>query len=442
MRSYTIHILRFIQLAHSLLPLVFAGLYVALVVFFIRNYFIPDAITLCSMLAIPLLIRVNDKQTVRLRFFWFSVFMLLLASISGVATFYFLAAGLAVLFAIESMAGRIGWVPVFLLGLVCPAFKYFNHIFGFSVRLKLSELSGAILNMAGLDVEVSGNIMTLGNAEFSVDPACAGLKMMAVSLLAGLLMLAFFERKYSRIFSFLQVLIVMVAIILFNVLGNLFRIVLLVIFEILPENPAHDITGVLCLILYVLVPAYFSIRYLARQAFKNPAVPVFKRSRKFLLLSGLHMLLFLMLLVTGIGISGKSPASAKTVSISIQNGYTRSLLENKVTKLEKPGILIYIKPVERFYGAEHNPMICWVGSGYEFTRIKTKSIEGREIFTGTLQKGNDKIYAAWWFDSGTSQTANQLSWRWKAFKGEKFNLVNVNSASEKVLEEEVRNVLR
>jgi exosortase N len=242
-------------------------------------------------------------------------------------------------------------------------------------------------------------------------------------------------------FSFWQVLMVMTAIVLFNILGNLFRIVMLVIFEILPENPAHDITGVLCLILYVLVPAYFGTRYLAAQTFKKPGVPVLKRTRTLRFLSGLNILLFLILIVTGSSLSGKSPASAATVSVSLQNGYTQSLLENKVTKLEKPGILIYIKPVERFYGTEHNPMICWVGSGYEFTRIKTKAIDGREVFTGTLQKGDDKIYAAWWFDSGTNQTINQFKWRWKAFKGEAFYLVNVNSAREKVLEEEVRKIL-
>ncbi|HEX3007730.1 MAG TPA: hypothetical protein VHO90_08965, partial [Bacteroidales bacterium] len=144
---------------------------------------------------------------------------------------------------------------------------------------------------------------------------------------------------------------------------------------------------------------------------------------------------------TGFRIGLTSPSATAVISSSFTNGYTKSLLSNDVVKLQKADILIYIKKIERFYGTEHNPMICWTGSGYEFKQINTRAVKGKEIYIGTLHKGSDIIYAAWWFDNGRYQTIDQLDWRWKAFKGDEFFLVNINSASLQKLYEEIDFVL-
>jgi hypothetical protein len=76
-------------------------------------------------------------------------------------------------------------------------------------------------------------------------------------------------------------------------------------------------------------------------------------------------------------------------------------------------------------------MICWQGSGYNFTSIRKQTITGREVYSGILTKGADKIYSAWWFDNGSLKTVSQLEWRWTAAQGSKpFYLVNVNASSE------------
>jgi hypothetical protein len=55
-------------------------------------------------------------------------------------------------------------------------------------------------------------------------------------------------------------------------------------------------------------------------------------------------------------------------------------------------------------------------------------INGTEIYTGTLVKGKDKIYASWWFDNGKMRTIDQLRWWWNAARGDQgFYLVNVNA---------------
>ena len=88
-------------------------------------------------------------------------------------------------------------------------------------------------------------------------------------------------------------------------------------------------------------------------------------------------------------------------------------------------------------------MICWVGSGYEFKQIKKETIVDKEIYTGTLEKGADKLFTAWWFDNGKCKTIKHLEWRWRSLKGEgEFVLVNVSTTTEQELRNKVNEFLK
>ena len=114
-------------------------------------------------------------------------------------------------------------------------------------------------------------------------------------------------------------------------------------------------------------------------------------------------------------------------------GYHKTKLADGVLKFEDAGSLIYLKPTA-YYAPGHDPMICWTGSGYEFTDIRLSPINGIMVYTATLKKGADSIYAAWWFDNGTLQTAEQLKWRWAAAQGQaQFYLVNINAPTPQLL---------
>lgn len=419
---------------------IFIVSYLALILSFLHGYLIADINLLAGLILAPYILRVDSLRRTGQRYLWFALGFMVLSWYTGVATFYFLSIGMAMLYVFESMAGRINWLPLFLLGVLCPAFKYFNNIFGFAVRLKLSEIAGKAIQFIGFKVEVAGNVMIMDNCEFSVDPACVGLKMMVVSILAGLLLMAFFERKNKRNYSFISVLMIIVLIILLNITGNLLRIIMLVIFRILPENPAHDLVGILCLILYTIVPAYFIVKHVSgrKQESTNETT---RNSFNFKTLA-IHLLLLTTTVITGFKISGEKAVAGSNISVSSMTGFGGTVINGEVIKYEKPGVLIYVKPVKRFYGTEHNPMICWIGSGYEFKRIGKKVVEGKEVYTGILKSGNDILYAAWWFDNGTFQTINQADWRWRAFKGEEFYLINVNCSSEKELLKEVGKLLK
>ena len=419
----------------------FVSAYLVLMVWFLPGYFIIDFIMLGALLLSPFIIKPETAKKGSSKYLWLSLVFLLFTFLTGVKTFYFLTLGTAMLFAIESIAGYLDHLPFFLLGLLSPTFKYFNNMLGFPVRLQLSQWAGKILQLLGYKIEVAGNVLILNGTEFSIDPACVGLKMMAASILAGLLVMAFFQQKRGKSFTFPVVTLILFSITGMNIISNLIRILLLTIFNILPDDSNHDIVGIICFLVYIILPSYFLIQYVARNNPNNSVETKYpsKGIGKPVLLNSL---LFAGIILAGVSkLNHKEEFDTKIPAITLE-GYSKQVVHGDIIKLEKPGILMYIKPMQHFYGAEHSPMICWVGSGYQFSRINKQNIEGKEFFTGMLKKGSDIIYAVWWFDDGSYQTTGQMDWRWRTLKGDSFNLVNVNSGNEKVLMTEIKRLLK
>jgi exosortase N len=418
---------------------VFILCYVVVIEVFIKDYVIIDYTVISALILSAYIISPDKHKGFSIRYLILALIFIFLSFTAGLKTFFFLAAGFALLFAIDSFSGKTGYLPMFLLALICPTFRYFNNALGFPVRLKLSEWAGSLLNYAGMKAEVTGNVITLNGNAFSVDPACVGLKMIAVSLLAGLFMIAFF-RKQNREFSLFAITLSLTGIVCLNIISNLLRIILLTVLNLTPENPYHDIIGVLCFLVYVIIPGWYLIKWIAGKVrSKNKRHSKSKPSTGTLFL--LNSLLLIGIIIAGIsGFSGKTAGPSFLPDINAE-GYSKQVVNDGVIKLEKEDVLIYIKPLTKFYGAEHNPMICWTGSGYSFSMINKQVINGIEIFMGILKKDNDVIYSAWWFDNGTSHTISQSEWRLKALNKENFYLVNVNSADKETLISEVIKVL-
>lgn len=415
----------------------FVMVYMVLFYMFLKNYFITDFVVWLAFLSVPFILLPEKEEKGSVKHLVLSLFFSVLTFYAGLQTFYFFAIGFAILFVIEAFIGNIGYLPMFLIGLLSPVFKYFNNLFGFPVRLKLSEWSGDLLAFVGYNVKVSGNILELNGTEFSVDPACVGLKMIAVSLLAAIFILAFFQYRMQQKLGFKSIVLVMLMVIALNIGSNLIRILILTSFHILPDNPNHDIVGILCLIIYVIMPAYYFIKFVARKISKTTNVKTSK-TESFKKLMFMNVFMLIVLLFACFLKLGK-PINSKAIMPDINlKGFSKTIVEGDILKFEKPGLLIYMKPINHFYGAEHNPMICWVGSGYEFSHINTMKVNSKDVYTGILTKGNEKFYSAWWFENGKYQTISQVDWRLQALNGEKFYLVNVNAESENVLKDEVQ----
>ncbi len=265
-------------------------------------------------------------------------------------------------------------------------------------------------------------------------------------------------------------------------------------FNIPPANILHEVTGLVCFMVYQLLPAAWFIRWLVKRFGKQvghyrapmehygkqvessrvqeqqtecsgqQAGHIGKQAeyfRKQIKRSGkqpdnntpqrpqayrLWPNVLLLLLTVGI-VANANNYLQKDIRITTPDalaGYKGETVPGNVIKLSNDQVLIYIKPLAGFYSMEHHPMICWKGSGYAFKKVAEKD----NVYQGILEKGQERLYTAWWYDNGDLSTTSQLSWRITAMSSsKKFSLINITAASPEALRQQIAcfrqsNVLR
>ncbi|MBT1685200.1 exosortase N [Dawidia soli] len=365
-----------------------------------------------------------------------------LSLLYGVKLFYFFALAFYGLWLVELMVGRCH--PLMLVLVVCmsPAFLQISGILGFPIRLQLSAWTGWLLQAAGADIQVQGNVMVLEGAVFSVDDACMGLNMLAISLLMGVFILAHRFRIERKQLSFGYLALFFTTVFILNILANLFRIIVLVMFRIGPEQATHGAMGLACLVSYVVIPVYFLAGFLVRRCGKDvepiPAArPVSPRVEL------LQYLFAAAMLITGITLGRELKAGTASYATVAYQGLPAENLPTGVTRIATDEFLLYVKPIPEFFVAEHSPLFCWRGSGYTFSFIQEHVVAGRTIYRGQLVKGNDILHTAWWYSNGEVVTISQLDWRMRMFRGEdKFCLINITAPDEAALLRQVENTFQ
>jgi exosortase N len=408
-------------------------LYLIIAIKLLAVYFLWNADVLLGLALAPYICRVKTGEF-SMRYLLPALLFTVTALIFPVKTTLFVALLFAVLLFFENFKGKVSMVLFFLLLLISPLFLYISNAISFPIRIWLSQMVAQILTAFGAQAHAAGNIIELNGAEFAVDQACAGLHMLSISLIICLFIIAHCQRQTVKQLNFIQVTLLLCLTFVLNIACNLCRIMLLVLFKIPAGNVFHDIIGVICLLVYVVLPLLW-----LSQVYLKKSVKVEKNPRQYQLVRLesyelrypiIHVALAVTLIITLFSLKTMDELSNKNADAVVLTGYHKQLLASGVLKFENARALVYLKPTP-FYGPEHNPMICWQGSGYNFTSIKTEVMNGRQIYSGVLTKGKDKIYSAWWFDNGSLQTISQFEWRWAAAKGSRpFYLVNVNASSE------------
>ncbi|TFF37124.1 exosortase N [Mucilaginibacter psychrotolerans] len=416
-------------------PMLFGLAYVVLALWFIPGYFMGDANVAMGALLIPYICTV-DKSRRSLRYLFPALLSAVLALLLPVNTLFFVAMLFAVLLLIENTIGRVSDILLFLLLLISPVFGHVTRMGEFPVRLWLSDKVAAVLAMGGQQASAAGNQIMLGNYEFSVDQACAGLNMLVMSVLVCLFVLAFYQRQSGKALGFKWLLLLCVVTVALNIGCNFFRILLLVMFRIMPGTLFHDAVGIGCLCLYVLLPLLLGIKPMLTRFGKAKVTIGEPKPWPAMGYSLLHACLLAAVLVVAVRLV-KSDSLVRGNSAIDLPGYHKTQLDGGILKFENKEALIYLKPTA-FYAPEHDPMICWVGSGYVFKSIRIEKFSGHDIYTATLVKNQDRIYAAWWFDDGRLKTVNQFAWRWAAAKNQRqFYLVNINASTPQKLRQKI-----
>jgi exosortase N len=392
--------------------------------------FLTRSNELIGICLLPFVINIHNGKRLNHLFLLLLILFGIAAFVYGVRMFYFFALAFYILWLVEMFIGRINTLTIFLLAFMSPFFSQVSAILGFPIRLQLSQLAGILLECIGLDIQIDGNMLLLDGAVFTVDDACMGLNMLAISMLMGVFILAFHsksERKSLRL-NFLALFFF--SGLLFNVIANLFRIVILVLFKIPPENPLHEVIGILCLLVYVLIPLYLLGQWMVFKYGGSSATYVNKISIHTLGKFALIMVA-VSILATGIRLNEMRTQSVPQHANVRLPGFDATEINDGVTKLVNNSVLVYVKPIPEFFTGEHTPLLCWKGSGYTFKSIGKTKINGKEIYIGQLIKKTEKLFTAWWYTNGRVQTISQLDWRTRMMKGEgKFSLVNVTAHDE------------
>ena len=414
--------------------------YACIIIWFVPNYVNPDANLYLGLLLAPYICTV-ERSKLSLRYLLPAMLATGLAILLPVNTLFFIALLFVVLLFIENCLGKMSNVLLFLLMLISPVFRHMTRLAEFPVRLWLTEQVSMLLNFMGISAAASGNQILLGKYEFSVDRACAGLNMLVTSGIICLFVLAYYQRSTYKKLGFAYLLVLCLVTIGLNILCNYFRILIIVLFKIMPGTLFHDVTGLFCLLLYVMLPLLLGIKPLLNRLGKAQEVKELVNrdyAIRYPAMQGLFLISILYLALHIVTADSLVPAT-KNIHLS---GYSKTRLSTGILKFEDKDALIYLKPAA-FYAPEHDPMICWTGSGYQFNNIRKESIAGLQVYTAQLQNRQDIIYAAWWFDNGRLKTVNQFEWRWSAAKGaSQFYLVNVNASNPQQLKIEIQNVLK
>jgi exosortase/archaeosortase family protein len=433
-----------------------------------EGYVFTDNSLYAGVLLAPVIVLVRQPLSgVSYRFGFLAALFIGCSMLLPNRTFHFFALAFTILFVIENWLGRLNGLPFFLIIFMSSLVKNWVIVFGFPLRLQLSAFASKILSSIGFDAHSEGNIIVVNEETFSVDPACMGLSMVQISLLFGLAIMAIFERKTTKILPFWSICVVLMLVFGFNIFYNLLRILLLVLMHWMPGNAMHDIGGLVGLILYVFLPTWFLVRLfynkfgrstldrnrntddadntekngfwvnLNKKIRFNPPNLLNPRSNYYLIGS----LLFASILWIAFHETKRAKASSQTqypiLDLKLQKeNFKEKKLAHGVVQYVSDSILIYVKPIQGFYSAEHTPLICWGGNGYEFSATNEKTLpNGQKYYTGLLKKGTETIHTAWWYSNGTTQTTSQWTWRWMDLQGKPdFFLINISANEEEVLE--------
>jgi exosortase N len=205
----------------------------------------------------------------------------------------------------------------------------------------------------------------------------------------------------------------------------------------------HEIVGLLCMIVYIVIPLYLLGQWLVVKYGHEPTSA--KRNLPFIATFAKGAIILISLGLMAVGIRIDHSRSQSTVSHAKVGapGYTVTKMDDGVTKLVNHATLLYIKPIPEFFSGEHTPLLCWKGSGYTFKNTQQTTIGGHEIYYGQIIKNEEVLYTAWWYDNGTIQTIDQFNWRIRMMRGEdKFSLINVTAADEHTLRKMIQSILK
>src|SRR4051812_34624151 len=180
-------------------PLLIVVIYAFVFFIGLQDYFRWSSVGfILGVIALQVTTSFNKNAKGSMRFFWAALLFSGLFILIPAKTLLYLSLATAGLFFAEVFYGRINLLPQFVLIAMSPWADTMANLFSFPIRLQLTACAGKLLSIVNTCVSVAGNTILCNGHQFSVDPACMGLKMMLTSLLCGMILLGFYQKKFTK----------------------------------------------------------------------------------------------------------------------------------------------------------------------------------------------------------------------------------------------------
>ncbi|MEZ5007212.1 MAG: exosortase N [Chitinophagales bacterium] len=399
-------------------------------------YFRPFFHVYLSVIVLPFVLRIKSRNEKSNRFIYLSILLFIAFIFLKVHLLFFTGFCFLFLSIIETYWGKVNNLPIVLVLLMSPFTIYFLEIIGYPMRIQLASVATRLLQFIYADIQNQGNVIQLNGFEILVDKACAGLRMITTGLITAIAFSGIYERKTNTTLSFFSVITLLVVSFGTIVFANLIRIILLIVFQSAPETFGHELIGAIAYAAIIL-PILLGLTYVWVLFFgKEMVAKTSVGSKSFVFRNTLLLMVVALLLYVRFNYHDfkkqyKDPSFSKIE----MTGFDKSILKNGVLKLNSENALIYLKPPQPFYSADHTPVVCWRGSGYTFKSEEiTTVVNDFKVNTACLVNKNDTLYTAWFYDNTVSQTHSPFVWRWRQIKNEPaFRLVNITSPTKEDL---------
>ncbi len=379
------------------------------------------------LLALPFVLK-KENNSKSVRYGVAAILLLLLFPFLRLSSVFFFAVICTLLFIYEYQYGKLNSVPLLLVMVISPAATFLSKVLGFEIRLWLTKIAVRCLHFIHSDYGYSGNIILLGEEEFHVDPECMGLRMVLLSMFIVLIFIAYRQQTgKGRVNIFLIILSLLMAYVLV-IISNLVRIVLITLFQSPPGTFSHEFIGIICFIVYLVLPLWYLIKKLPVKQV-NTSEQTTSRSNGFVFAAFVLILACLFSISQYANLDTKQHVKLSESCLGyFSKDFSCSQEDHHVLKLTNDDYLIYIKPAQAFYSADHSPIICWAGSGYKIVKEQILSTPNNRVYYNELKKDKDVLYSTWWYDSGKDKTISQYKWRIEnLIHGSHYHLINVIS---------------
>lgn len=394
------------------------------------------------LLLLPFTIYISDRSKRSSVYFIPAILSLVLHALLPSPFFVLTAVSFSIFWLMEEFVGKLNKLAPLVIIIITPLSEYFFSVFGFPIRLKLTEIAAKMLQGANMNIEWQGNQIALENDIFSVDPECMGLSMVITSFLMALFMISSLEQKFKKQLSLFAGFLYLLLTSLVIITTNLIRIVMLILFRSAPDSFSHQFIGMMCLLLVTALPLFVVAYFLVKQS-KDKAEREAIEKKPTKKLYFFYSLLIVGLLFSQFQTKDYIDIPQDKVANGIQiKGYEKEVLKNNIVKLYNEEAIIYIKPSKGIFRSNHNPKVCWKGSGYVFKKEKPEEIGNQSIYRAELHLDDEVMYTAWWYDNGNMKTNSQLDWRWESIQGQgNFRMINVTCNSEEELSKVTQQLL-